>query len=335
MGGAGQSPRDRRETPREPREARPGASPGGRCTSSVRTSRGSRTPDPRPQVDRLVGPRPSGEDQGDEIGVDHPRVDRLGSACGVSGAEGLRALVEERYGPITDRRAARLASERSREAFWSWLAEEASRLPLAGDEPSAVEPWVAPYGAQYSGGRPRRPPQAARPRPHRAPGPARRRRGPGVPGRRPAGRRPRPRPGEHDRGIRPRRRGHHPGAAAGDGRGGGPAAVGGDLRGARPTLLDGARPRAGLGDDGEAVVLTLAQLRRRPFPPLAGLQLRAAVDRGHHPAPTARPRRRDSRPARRLRRGRPQHHQLARRSGGYDSVAHGRGRLPGSRCRSP
>jgi uncharacterized protein (TIGR02679 family) len=70
------------------------------------------------------------------------RVDRLAAACGVEGAEGLRRLVEERVGPIPDRRAARLADQRAREALWDWFGEAAAAVPLAAGDPAAVQPWV-------------------------------------------------------------------------------------------------------------------------------------------------------------------------------------------------
>lgn len=67
------------------------------------------------------------------------RVDRLAAACGVTD---LRDEVERRLGPITDRRAARLAARRSREAFWAWFGDAAARLPLAAEDPETVKPWV-------------------------------------------------------------------------------------------------------------------------------------------------------------------------------------------------
>ncbi|HEX2041656.1 MAG TPA: TIGR02679 family protein [Acidimicrobiales bacterium] len=67
------------------------------------------------------------------------RVDRLAAACGVSD---LRPVVEERLGPISDRRAARLATQRLREELWTWFADAAVRLPLAAGAPSLIAPWV-------------------------------------------------------------------------------------------------------------------------------------------------------------------------------------------------
>jgi uncharacterized protein (TIGR02679 family) len=70
------------------------------------------------------------------------RIDRLAVACGVEGADGLRALVEQRLGFIADRRAARIEARRAREAFWAWLAGAAVGLPIAAHEPELLEPWV-------------------------------------------------------------------------------------------------------------------------------------------------------------------------------------------------
>lgn len=70
------------------------------------------------------------------------RVDRLAAACGVEGAVGLRALVEQRLGPISDRRAARIENRHARDAFWGWFAGAAGALPMAAGEPELLEPWV-------------------------------------------------------------------------------------------------------------------------------------------------------------------------------------------------
>ena len=70
------------------------------------------------------------------------RVDRLAAACGVEGVGGLRALAEQRLGPIADRRAARLEIRRTREVFWAWFADAAGALPIAAGEPELLDPWV-------------------------------------------------------------------------------------------------------------------------------------------------------------------------------------------------
>jgi uncharacterized protein (TIGR02679 family) len=70
------------------------------------------------------------------------RLDRLAAACGVEGHAGLRALVERRLGPITDRRAARLESQQARDSLWAWLGESAAGLPLASGDRALVEPWL-------------------------------------------------------------------------------------------------------------------------------------------------------------------------------------------------
>lgn len=70
------------------------------------------------------------------------RVDRLAAACGTSAGDELWTMVEQRFGPITDRRAARHEVQRSREAFWAWFAVAAAGLPCAAHDPSLVEPWV-------------------------------------------------------------------------------------------------------------------------------------------------------------------------------------------------
>lgn len=59
-------------------------------------------------------------------------VHRLVDALGVDGGDGLRALVERARGPIPDRRAARLAERVERERLWNWLAEEAGEVAIFG-----------------------------------------------------------------------------------------------------------------------------------------------------------------------------------------------------------
>lgn len=70
------------------------------------------------------------------------RLDRIAIACGAIDGAGLRALVEDRLGPIVDRRAARLATRHAREALWAWLAEDAAGLPLFGGDRAVVATWV-------------------------------------------------------------------------------------------------------------------------------------------------------------------------------------------------
>jgi uncharacterized protein (TIGR02679 family) len=70
------------------------------------------------------------------------RVDRVAAACRVADHDGLRALVEQRLGPITDRRAARVEVQRAKEEFWAWFGRAAARVPLAAADPELVGPWV-------------------------------------------------------------------------------------------------------------------------------------------------------------------------------------------------
>ena len=70
------------------------------------------------------------------------RVDRLIRACAAVDQDGLRAMVEHRLGPITDRRAARIEVRRLREELWDWLAAEAATLPLTAGDPDRLQPWV-------------------------------------------------------------------------------------------------------------------------------------------------------------------------------------------------
>jgi uncharacterized protein (TIGR02679 family) len=70
------------------------------------------------------------------------RVDRLATAFGVAGVDGLRAVVEAQMGPIVDRRAARLEARRRRDDVWAWLADQAGSLPLAAGDPERLGAWV-------------------------------------------------------------------------------------------------------------------------------------------------------------------------------------------------
>jgi uncharacterized protein (TIGR02679 family) len=65
-------------------------------------------------------------------------VHRLATALKVDGQGGLRAAVEARVGPITDRGEAREAVRHQRESLWTWLAEQTAGLP-SGD---ALLPWL-------------------------------------------------------------------------------------------------------------------------------------------------------------------------------------------------
>jgi uncharacterized protein (TIGR02679 family) len=85
------------------------------------------------------------------------RVQRLATACGVAGVEGLRALVEAHAGPILDRRAARLEAREARHELWAWLAESAAALPLAAADPDRLGTWAgAVRAAGVPGGDPER-----------------------------------------------------------------------------------------------------------------------------------------------------------------------------------
>jgi uncharacterized protein (TIGR02679 family) len=68
-------------------------------------------------------------------------VDRLAAALGVTGPSELRRLVEELRGPIVDRRRARSDELVAREQLWSWFADKVSTLALA-PTPATLVPWV-------------------------------------------------------------------------------------------------------------------------------------------------------------------------------------------------
>jgi uncharacterized protein (TIGR02679 family) len=65
---------------------------------------------------------------------------RLAAALGTD-LGGVRAILERLRGPIVDRRAARAADRLARDRLWAWLGQEAAGLALFGD-PSAATRWV-------------------------------------------------------------------------------------------------------------------------------------------------------------------------------------------------
>ncbi|HVM01514.1 MAG TPA: TIGR02679 family protein [Acidimicrobiales bacterium] len=76
------------------------------------------------------------------------RVARLAAALGLDSVEALRGAVEEVRGPLPDRRAERLAHRSARDELWSWLEAEALAVPLFRGAPAAVPAWVERVRAQ-------------------------------------------------------------------------------------------------------------------------------------------------------------------------------------------
>lgn len=72
-----------------------------------------------------------------------PRVPvaRLVAALGLADVDQLRAAVERHAGPLGNRRAEAAASRQAREGLWSWFEGEVARLDLPWD-PAAREGWV-------------------------------------------------------------------------------------------------------------------------------------------------------------------------------------------------
>lgn len=68
-------------------------------------------------------------------------VSRLTGALGLASADELRACVETLRGPLPDRRAARAAGRAARGDLWAWLTEEAAAVALGGSQ-EWVHPWV-------------------------------------------------------------------------------------------------------------------------------------------------------------------------------------------------
>ena len=68
-------------------------------------------------------------------------VHRLIQALGLETAEELLEAVEAVRGPVLDRRAERLADWAAREGLWAWFAQETSTLTLLGT-PTWTAPWV-------------------------------------------------------------------------------------------------------------------------------------------------------------------------------------------------
>ena len=69
------------------------------------------------------------------------RTSRLAEALGMTSLEELRAAVEARRGPLPDRRAERQARRTDRAALWSWLEREAASITLGGD-PARITRWA-------------------------------------------------------------------------------------------------------------------------------------------------------------------------------------------------
>lgn len=68
-------------------------------------------------------------------------VQRLAGALGLSSGEELREVVEALRGPLGDRRSAREAEQMARASLWNWLQREVSALGFGGEE-GALEEWV-------------------------------------------------------------------------------------------------------------------------------------------------------------------------------------------------
>jgi uncharacterized protein (TIGR02679 family) len=66
---------------------------------------------------------------------------RLVALLGLASVDELRRTVEELHGPITDRRAQRLASAAAREELWAWLNTEVATL-RHGDAPTSMLRWA-------------------------------------------------------------------------------------------------------------------------------------------------------------------------------------------------
>lgn len=69
------------------------------------------------------------------------RVDRVSAALGLDDSIHLRAVVEQIRGPLPDRRGERLEARTRRADLWSWLATEAELLPCAADA-APLWPWI-------------------------------------------------------------------------------------------------------------------------------------------------------------------------------------------------
>ena len=76
------------------------------------------------------------------------RVSRLVDALGLDSVEALRAVIEELRGPLRDHRAERAAGRAARQDLWSWLEAAARQVPLFKDAPGAVAVWVERVRAQ-------------------------------------------------------------------------------------------------------------------------------------------------------------------------------------------
>ena len=90
-------------------------------------------------LDRL--PRPSGR----------IRTQHLADALGMTSLDALRGVVEGLRGPLPDRRAERLASRLDRDELWTWLAREAATLALGGDG-AGLATWVEAQRARGTRG---------------------------------------------------------------------------------------------------------------------------------------------------------------------------------------
>ncbi len=69
------------------------------------------------------------------------RTQRLVDALGMTSLDALRAAVESLRGPLPDRRAERLASRMQRDELWSWFGREAATLAF-GPDPTRLVTWV-------------------------------------------------------------------------------------------------------------------------------------------------------------------------------------------------
>jgi uncharacterized protein (TIGR02679 family) len=81
-----------------------------------------------------------GTDRVSRVGARLP-IDRLLSALGLASVEELRAAVEGVRGPLPNRRDERQAAQAARDALWHWLAEQAEIISV-GDDPTRLQEWV-------------------------------------------------------------------------------------------------------------------------------------------------------------------------------------------------
>lgn len=79
------------------------------------------------------------------------KVGRLANVLGVASVEGVRPLVEALRGPLPDRRAQRVADRSARRDLWAWLELEVASVPLLtglASVPGAARAWVERVRAQ-------------------------------------------------------------------------------------------------------------------------------------------------------------------------------------------